>query len=430
LRWHFLIASNGIGYGLSADGQSYLEEAIDLGRQAELRHVNLLFLFFSGSTWFREPLFIYVLHGWLSIFGPQAAFSMYLTIVASMLWIVMVVAAVWALLGRWPALLAGFLLAIDDMWVRNAVIGLREEVTGLLLATAVVLLFSRRVRSRHLAWLAPAPVALATLTRLDALPLGVFVLLWAAVAQRWGWRRAVATVVLGAAILLPAFGGYMRTRGSAMPEATVIATNNWIDEFQDRLGTPGFERDRQVTAFEYLFHYHTPLQVAYYTVRGAGIIYSQFIFSSLSYQLAELSSSHGGFGRVLGLEWPLLVPLVFAAGCLLLLAQRRRWRTHWLPVACCAVGVLPPIGFSAGVPGHMMYQSRYGYLVAPFATAILAWTICTAVNYARRRGATALASRAPADERAPTLCRSGRFPTPRLPASLSRRSRTVLKDAS
>jgi hypothetical protein len=40
--------------------------------------------------------------------------------------------------------------------------------------------------------------------------------------------------------------------------------------------------------------------------------------------------------------------------------------------------VLPPIGFSAGVPGHLMFQTRYGYLVAPFANAIVAWTVCLA----------------------------------------------------
>src|SRR5206468_2797479 len=99
-------------------------------------------------------------------------------------------------------------------------------------------------------------------------------------------------------------------------------------------------------------------------------------FDSLYYRLARLSLAAGGIGRIVGLEWRPLVPLLFAAGCLALLAtQRRRWRSHWLPAALCVVGVLPPIGFSAGVPGHMMYQSRYGYLVAPFANAVLAWTI-------------------------------------------------------
>ena len=77
--------------------------------------------------------------------------------------------------------------------------------------------------------------------------------------------------------------------------------------------------------------------------------------------------------------WRPLVPLVFALGGVFLAAHRRRWRTHWLPVALCMVGVLPPIGFSAGVPGHMMYQARYGYLVAPFASAIVAWTVCGAL---------------------------------------------------
>jgi hypothetical protein len=304
------------------------------------------------------------------------------------LWIAVSVAAIWALLGRWPALLTGLLLAFDDVWIRNAPIGLREEITGLFLAGAVALLFARWARERHLHWLAPLLVAAATLTRLDALPFGLVVLGWAAVAQRWRWHRiALAAMLLGAP-LFSTFAGYATTRGTVAPAATVIATNNWIDEFRDRMGEPGFELDRKVTAFEYLFHYHTPAQVAWYTVRGATIIYGQFMFDSLYYRLANLSLAAGGIGRVIGLEWRPLAPLVFAAGCLaLLVTQRRRWRSHWLPVALCVVGILPPIGFSAGVPGHLMYQSRYGYLVAPFAHAVLAWTVCAGIAGAVRLGA-------------------------------------------
>jgi len=312
---------------------------------------------------------------------------MYFTLVASLVWTAAAAAAVWALLGRWPALLTGLLLAIDDVWIRNAVIGLREEVAGLLLLGAAAVLFSQWARTRHLRWLAPLLVAAAALTRLDALPFGLFLLAWAAVVQRWQWRRVAMMAVLCGAVLAPTFAGYAGSRGTVAPAATVIATNNWINEFRDRLGEPGFEPDRKVTAFEYLFRYHTPWQVTWYTARGAAIIYGQFMFDSVYYRLANLSLAVGGAGRVLGLEWRPLAPLIFAAGCgLLLVTQRRRWRTHWLPVALCVVGVLPPIGFSAGVPGHLMYQSRYGYLVAPFASAILAWTICAplAIVYQRR----------------------------------------------
>ncbi len=75
-------------------------------------------------------------------------------------------------------------------------------------------------------------------------------------------------------------------------------------------------------------------------------------------------------------------PATLAAGLATWLAAlvwpdwtRRAW------VALRLVGVLPPIGFSAGVPGHMMYQARYGYLVAPLAFAILAWTLCAAASF-------------------------------------------------
>ena len=40
------------------------------------------------------------------------------------------------------------------------------------------------------------------------------------------------------------------------------------------------------------------------------------------------------------------------------------------------MGVLPPIGFVAGVPGHPeLYQARYAYQVAPYATATVAWAL-------------------------------------------------------
>ena len=382
LRWGFFVASGGATTGLSADGQSYFDESLTLDALAQHRDINLVALFFSGSTWFREPLFIYLLHAWLGFFGAVVVHQMYLTIIASLVWIILAAAAVWALLGRWPALLTGLLVAADDVWIRNAPIGLREEVTGTFLAAEVALLFARRMRP--VAWLAPLCAAGAALTRLDALPMGLFILGWAAVAQRWSVRRAAVMVALGAALLGPTMAGYALTHGTAAPGATVISTNNWIDEFQDRMGQPGFERDRQVTPFEYLFVYHTPAQVAWYTVRGTVIIYGQFVFDSLYYRLAGWSIRLGGALRVLGLEWRPLVPLVFASGCAALLGQWRRWRTAWLPVALCVVGVLPPIGFSAGVPGHLMYQSRYGYLVSPFANAVVAWTVCAAVAGGRR----------------------------------------------
>jgi hypothetical protein len=156
----------------------------------------------------------------------------------------------------------------------------------------------------------------------------------------------------------------------------VIATANWKEEFKDRLGQPGFEPDRRVTAGEFLFRYHTPGQLVRYTALGYLRIYGKEVFDSHHYLLANLSD---GWGRYVGLHSPSFVPLIFLAGTVGLLLQRGSRRRAWLVPAVCAVGVLPPIGFVAGIPGQPeMYQARYAYMVAPFAAATVAWALSVA----------------------------------------------------
>jgi hypothetical protein len=210
-------------------------------------------------------------------------------------------------------------------------------------------------------------------TRLDSLPFALFVLVWAAVAQRWSPLRAVAVLGLLAVVLVPTLAGYGRSRGDVAPASTEIATNNWREVFKDRLGQPGFEPDRRVTATEFVFRYFSPAQWVVYTVRGYGRIYGEEVFVSHYYLLAN---STAGWGQVLGLHSTRFVPLIFLAGTAGLLLQWRRRRRTWLVPALCIVGVMPPIGFVAGVPGHpALFQARYAYMVAPFAAATVAWAL-------------------------------------------------------
>jgi hypothetical protein len=380
-RWQHLVAWPEYSVPLSLDAQSYYDEALALGERMRTEGAGRLQLFFGGSTWFREPLYVFLLQAWLAVLGPGEIHAVFFSLAASLGWVIAAGVAAAALLGRATGAVTSYLLAADSIWIRNGVVGLREEVTGVFLAAAVALLWLPTSRRLRLWWLAPLCAAAAGLTRLDALPFAGFVLLWAAVAQRWNVARQAATAALLAVLLVPVFAGYVRTRGEAFPSSTVIATANWKEEFADRLGTPGFEEDRRVTAAEYLFTYHTPLQLAWYTTRGIVRIYAQEMFISPYYALAGASARFtGGLGAYLGLESPWLAPLVFLAGCIGLLARWRLWRTHWLPLALCLVGCLPPIGFIAGVPQSQLFQVRYAYMAAPFAAAILAWSLCRAAT--------------------------------------------------
>jgi hypothetical protein len=374
LRWRFLVDTPGWAIPLSSDAQSYFDEALYLDRLLVDRHTNLLALFFEGSTAFREPLFIYLLHGWLHLVGPRDLHSVYLTILAGVAWVGVSAVAVRLLLGPGAGLLTALLLAVDAIWIRNAAVGLREEVTGVLLGLLVVVLWTARAGRPWLLWLAPFLAGAAAVTRLDALPFALFVLGWAAVAQRWSLVRSALMLALVAAVLLPTFAGYARSRGEAAPASTEIATNNWKEVFKDRLGEPGFEPDRRVTATDFLFRYFTPAQLVVYTVRGYARIYGQEVFESHYYLLANAAD---GWGRYLGLGAPGLVPLIYLAGTAgLLLTQRLRWRRTWLVPALCVAGAIPPIGFVAGVPGHpALYQARYAYMVAPYAAATVAWAL-------------------------------------------------------
>ncbi|HVG96732.1 MAG TPA: hypothetical protein VNK05_07530 [Chloroflexota bacterium] len=373
LRWGFLVQNPGWGIPLSMDAQSYYDEGLYLDRLLVDRRTNLFALFFSGSTYFREPLFVYLMHNWLHLVGAQEIHAVYLTVLASTVWVGVSAVAVRLLLGRGAGLLAALLLAIDAVWYRNAAVGLREEVTGVLLGLLLIVLWAARSGRWGLYWLAPFLAGAAAVTRLDALPFALFILVWAAVAQRWPVRRAVAVLALLAVVLVPTLAGYGRSRGDVAPASTEIATNNWREVFKDRLGQPGFEPDRRVTATEFVFRYFTPSQWVRYTLGGYARIYGEEVFVSHYYLLANGTA---GWGRYLGLHSARFVPLLFLAGTVGLLFQWRRWRRTWLVPALCIVGVMPPIGFVAGVPGHpALYQARYAYMVAPFAAATVAWAL-------------------------------------------------------
>ena len=261
-------------------------------------------------------------------------------------------------------------------------------------------------------WVAPVLAGGAAIIRLDALPLALFLLLWAAVAQRWRVWRAGLVLLLFVAVVVPPLAGHARSRGDAAPASTEIATNNWREVFKDRLGEPGFEADRRVSASEFLFRYFTPAQLVAYTARGYARIYGEEVFESHYYLLAGLS---GAWGGAVGLHRPWLFPLLFLAGTGGILLRRQHWRRMWLVPAICVVGVLPPIGFVAGVPGHPeLYQARYAYQVAPYATATVAWALVTGgiwiagrVGRAVRLGALRPAVRPPREARGDLALRRG-----------------------
>ena len=370
-----LASLTGHALPLSSDAQSYYDEAVELQRRVAAG-ASPAILFFSGATWFREPLYVFSLAGWLSLVGPGEANAVTFSLGASLAWLAASGVAAGALLGRATGTVTAYLLALDSLWIRNSTNGLREELTGFFLVVAVALLWLRPTRRAALLWLPPLCVAAAGMTRLDALPFGLFTLIWAAVAQRWRPTRVLACAGVLLVILLPVFQGYARSRGDAFPSSAIIATANWREEFKDRMGTPGYEWDRFVTPAEYLFSYHSPPTLAWYTARGVYRIFARETFQSLYYALAGGSMRVlGGAGKFAGLESPYLAPTLFAAGVIGLVAQWSRWRTHWLPIALCVVGVLPPIGFIAGVPQDWLYQVRYGYMASPFANAILSWAV-------------------------------------------------------
>ncbi len=384
LRWEYLLTRPDLG--LSLDAQSYYDEALSLGRtMAETGRTPVQF-FLSGSTWFREPLYVFLLQAWLALLGPGVLHAVLLSLAASLLWVAASGVAVGALLGRAAGIVTAYLLAVDAIWIRNAVDGLREEVTGLLLVAGVALLWHQVSRRHAVVALAPLSLAGAALTRAEALPFGIVVLAWTAVAQRWRISKTLVLAALFGAALVPVYLGYSRSRGEAVPSSSIIATANWREEFADRMGTPGFEWERRITATEYLFGYHSLPQLAWYTARGVTRIYAREIFDSLYYAIAGGSGRVlGGLGRLFGLEWRHLVPVIFCAGTVGLLLQRPRWQTHWLPVVLCLVAVLPPIGFIAGVPQDQLYQARYAYMAAPFASGVIAWAAVAASRLAIAR---------------------------------------------
>jgi hypothetical protein len=142
-----LAASPDFALPLSMDAQSYYDEALALLKRIQAGESPLR-LFFSGSTWFREPLYVFLLQAWLSVTGPGELHAVHFSIAASLVWLLSSGIAVGALLGRSVGVVTAFLIAGDAVWIRNGVIALREEVAGafLVLAVAALVLWRRRKR--------------------------------------------------------------------------------------------------------------------------------------------------------------------------------------------------------------------------------------------------------------------------------------------
>ena len=174
--------------------------------------------------------------------------------------------------GRDGAVLASFLLASNYYAVFNSFRGLREELCSVVLLTLVYFSTSRKTDRAREAVLASALTAILYFTRSDTalvvVPTLLAYLLLSSVAKKRKVPKMMMICVLVALMASVAAWSVYSISISGDPYAESTYYASWMYWFDIEKGV-GVQSARNVTMTEYLFRYHTPLELASATARGA-----------------------------------------------------------------------------------------------------------------------------------------------------------------
>ncbi len=159
----------------------------------------------------QPPLFVLLVRGVFALWGTSLGVARSAVVVLSAVWLVAMLATVWARGSPWGGLFA-ICLVLGRATFLNAAQTVQMEVPGEALACAAVALVAWGLRRPGHLWWAGAGIlaTLAAMTKLTAVT-AVIPLIGAAVAERdpasrWRWRMLAAGSLLAFGALLPVVG--------------------------------------------------------------------------------------------------------------------------------------------------------------------------------------------------------------------------------
>lgn len=324
------------------------------------------------ATDFREPLWVWVLKGWLGLTGWGAGQVRLLTILVSLLLVVMAYKFFRDYTGR-PLIgsLVALLLATNPHLIRLSVRGLREEAYAAAILAVVYCVFAPESKLPLRAQAAGLAVAGAAveLLRFNSYVILLPLFLW------WGWRRAssrwayaVLPIVFIVAAALPHAVHNYKTFGDPLYSVNIHFAwwRNYELVVKKGLSCEGCPSAEQffvtpyagppITAFGYIFGLRSLPDMIDDTVEG----YRNMFLSRTDWFEAETGtkSSWGLYGFLLGLGVVLIAPY-----------------REMVPLALLLTNVAPFM---------LMHDAdiRLAAHIAPFASFFLAyglWWLCAQV---------------------------------------------------
>lgn len=247
--------------------------------------------FFSGTFGEREPLHIGALNLWFQLWGAGTSSARWYTVMVSTVLIAGTGWFVWRVSGRWfLGGCAAFIMAFHQVWVEEAVRGLRlESMTLLILIVLSIWLWSR-------AWtgaiLLGTAIGAMTLLQTPALSIGLG-LIWGSwlvslglgrwsrslcTFQHWRWfHLGLASCIAIVMLALHLYGIYQVHGDTSWPSYGYARWNANM-EFMELHGSPGFPSHEEfltspyagplITYGQYLFGMHSMRQLFLGQLKG------------------------------------------------------------------------------------------------------------------------------------------------------------------
>jgi len=252
LRFRWLLLAVQSSMPLAPDAQGYM------GGASQLLHLS-----YRGP---REPMFPAIAALFLSVLGVSVATFRFSTVCLGTLMVFLTYQIARRTSSAYTGLLASFLVATNFLLIWSSIRGLREELFSCILLAFVFLIFRSGDRlTAKASIIAGFLAAILCLTKLEGLIIVVGVSayhVWhSKICRRKIDWRFIAIVLISSIIAIFAWFGFCAVFFKNPFETTTVQGTWWYHyEF-------GGEWKR-VTAFDYIFRYHTADQILFLTARG------------------------------------------------------------------------------------------------------------------------------------------------------------------
>jgi len=252
LRFRWLLLTVQSSIPLAPDAEGYMAGA------SELMHLSYL------SP--REPMLSFVAAIFLSVLGVSIAAFRFSTVFLGTLMVYLTYQVARRISGTSMGLLASFLVGTNFLLIWNSTRGLREELFSCILLAFVFLILSHgNALTTKASVIGGFLAVILCLTKLE----GLIIVVGLSAYQIWHSKisrrkidwRFIAIVLISSIVAIFAWSGFCALVFKNPIETTTVQGTWWYHyEF-------GGEWQR-VTAFDYIFRYHTAEQILFLTARG------------------------------------------------------------------------------------------------------------------------------------------------------------------